>query len=156
MPPGRDPYADQLLAKQARLGRALAPYGHLPEAPAVVGSEWQEGYRHRLKLPVASAPSRAIGLYDREGGRVLDTPNCLVLHPELRAALGAVRAWLADRTDVASVDLRRSHATGQLQLVLALPGGELPGGAKPSPASWRRSPGSRRWRSRAPIPAASG
>lgn len=127
-PLAETPYADQLLAKQARLGRALAPYGHLPEAPAVVGSEWQEGYRHRLKLPVASAPSRAIGLYDREGGRVLDTPNCLVLHPELRAALGAVRAWLADRTDVASVDLRRSHATGQLQLVLALPGGELPGG----------------------------
>jgi 23S rRNA (uracil1939-C5)-methyltransferase len=121
-------YADQLLHKQARLARALAPYGHLPAAPEVRPSAWTEGYRHRLKLPVASAPARAIGLYDREGAGVLDTPRCQVLHPELRDALAAVRTWLADRSDVHSVDLRRSHATGELQLVLAMPGGELPGG----------------------------
>lgn len=121
-------YAEQLVRKQERLARAFAPYGHLPAAPVVIGSDWTEGYRHRLKLPIASSPARAIGLYDREGGRVLDTPNCRVLHPELREALAAVRTWLGDRTDVWSVDLRRSSATGQVQLVLALAGGELPGG----------------------------
>ena len=124
-------YAEQLRLKQRRLAAAFADYPHLPPVPAVIGSAWTEGYRHRLKLPVHVGADRvSIGLYDRNGSRILDTPGCPVLEPELRAALDVIRRWLRGKRDVHSVDLRRSHASGKLQLVLAVAGGELHGGKK--------------------------
>lgn len=130
-PLAASPYAQQLIRKRARLAAALALYPHLPPAPPVLGSQRTEGYRHRVKLPVQVAGRRvAIGLYDPNGGRVVDSPTCPVLEPGLRAALAEMRPWLANHSEVHSVDLRRSSANGQLQLVLAVKGGDLKGGRK--------------------------
>ena len=125
-------YPDQLQKKQERLARAFARYPHLPAAPEVIPAQHTEGYRHRLKLPVrVDGPRVAVGLYDSAGTRVLDTPDCPVLEPGLRAGLQGVRAWLSGRSEVHSIDLRRSQATGELQLVLAVKGGtDVPGGRK--------------------------
>jgi 23S rRNA (uracil-5-)-methyltransferase RumA len=125
-------YAAQLAHKQARLAAAFAPYPHLPAPPAVIGSAWPEGYRHRVKLPVAlgAAGHAALGLYAEDGQRIVDTPECPVLEPGLREALAKVRTWLRGKRGVHSVDLRRSSATGQLQLVLACADGQVPGGRK--------------------------
>lgn len=124
-------YPQQLELKTARVRRAFAHYPHLPTPADVLPAAHVEGYRHRLKLPVhVNGAEVAVGLYDQTGSRVLDTPDCPVLDPGLRAALGVVRGWLAHRRDVHSIDLRRSHATGELQLVLAVRGGELAGGRK--------------------------
>ncbi|GDX79876.1 hypothetical protein LBMAG42_16870 [Deltaproteobacteria bacterium] len=124
-------YPDQLLRKQARLAAAFSRYGHLPAVPSVLGSATTEGYRHRLKLPVQVEEDRvSVGLYDHEGQHILDTPECIVLEPGLRAALAVVRAWLVGKRDVHSIDLRRSSDSGELQLVLAVVGGELRGGKK--------------------------
>ncbi len=125
-------YPDQLQRKRERLARALARYPHLPAAPEVIPAQHTEGYRHRLKLPIrVDGPRVAVGLYDAAGTRILDTPDCPVLEPGLRAGLQGVRAWLSGRSEVHSIDLRRSQATGELQLVLAVKGGtDVPGGRK--------------------------
>jgi len=125
-------YPAQLARKRARVAAAFAAYPHLPAAPEVLPSAWPEGYRHRLKLPVAIGDEghAAIGLYDERGTRIVDTPECPVLEPHLREALGKVRAWVRGKKGVHSVDLRRSAATGQLQMVLACVDGQVPGGRK--------------------------
>lgn len=124
-------YADQLVAKQTRLAEAFALYPHLPPAPPVLGSAWTDGYRHRLKLPVhVGGEHVAIGLYDRSGREVLDTPDCPVLDPRLRDALGPLLKWMRGKSGVHSVDLRVSELAGELQLVLAVDKGALPGGVK--------------------------
>lgn len=124
------PYDAQLAAKADRLRAAFAHYPHLGDPGAVTGALHQEGYRHRLKLPVqVEGDEVAIGLYDRDG-RVLDTPDCPVLEPGLRDALGIVRAWMAGRRGVHSLDLRRSSLTGEFAAVIACDGGSLPGGVR--------------------------
>jgi 23S rRNA (uracil1939-C5)-methyltransferase len=122
------PLADQLAKKRARLAAALARYPHLPEAPVVRRALRQEGYRHRLKVPVHHGDTVALGLVERSTGRVVHTPDCPVLAEGLRAALPALVKALEGRRSVHSVDLRVSGATGELQLVLACRGGRLPGG----------------------------
>lgn len=120
---------DQLSQKQARLQHALAAYAHLclSDAPAVAAAPRQEGYRHRLKLPVHIGQNRVtMGLLDPVSGRVQHTPDCPVLAPSLREAIPPLLAALHRRRDVYSVDLRVSQSTGQLQLVLAVKGGQLP------------------------------
>jgi len=69
-----------------------------------------------------------VGLVERSTGRVLHTPDCPVLAEGLRQALAVLVGALEGRRSVASVDLRISDATGELQLVLACKGGRLPGG----------------------------
>ncbi len=134
-------YDVQLAEKSERLGRALAHFDHLPQPVDIVGSEWTEGYRHRLKLPVRIGRSEvAIGLYDPRDGTVLDTPDCPVLAEELRAFLPVLTDWLKGRRGVHSVDLRVSRATGELQLVLACKGGELDGGPRAARALVREVP----------------
>ncbi len=119
----------QLTAKAARLAGALGHFPHLPRASAIVGNPWREGYRHRLKLPVGREGGRVqLGLY--ADGRVVDTPDCPVLHPALRSALPPLATWLVSRPEVHAVDLRVSAATGDLQLVLAGHGGEVGGGGR--------------------------
>ncbi len=129
----------QLGLKRERLAAALALYPQLGlEAPTVLGSAHTEGYRHRVKLPVG--PGGQVGLYDREGKRVVDTPSCPVLEPRLRAALVTLRRSLAGHREVHSVDLRVNGA-GALQLVLACRSGELRGGGKAASALAREVPG---------------
>jgi 23S rRNA (uracil1939-C5)-methyltransferase len=143
----REPYEQQLLAKRQRLVQALSRYPHLglPEVEPIVPAVRTDSYRHRLKLPVhiGSGPggdrSVSIGLYDSQH-RVLHTPDCPVLAPALREALPVLAGWLSGRRGVHSVDLRVSEATGELALVLACAGGELPGGARAARELRRRLP----------------
>ena len=125
------PYDAQLIVKAARLKTAFAHYPHLGDPGPVTGALFADGYRHRLKLPVRiERDHAAIGLYDRDGRRVLDTPDCPVLEPGLRAALAKVQAWMAGRRGIHSLDLRRSALTGELAAVIACDGGSLPGGVR--------------------------
>ncbi|MEZ4320413.1 MAG: methyltransferase domain-containing protein [Myxococcota bacterium] len=135
------PYAEQLERKRDRLRAALAHFPHLPEPEPIVGSQWTTDYRHRLKLPVHIGKKHvSIGLYSRDGKRVVDTPDCPVLAEGLRDALPGLLAWLAGRRGVHSVDLRMSRATGELQLILACKGGELDGGPRAARALVRDVP----------------
>lgn len=125
------PYEAQLNAKRDRLVEAFSLYPQLPTVPAVRGSAWTEGYRHRLKLPLhVTGDHVSIGLYDRTGTQVTDTPDCPVLHPRLRETLTPLLAWMRGKRGIHSLDLRVSALTGQLQAVLAVAGGDLPGGVK--------------------------
>ena len=126
------PYEAQLQQKRERLIRALSRYPHLalPEPKAIVPAVRQESYRHRLKLPVYIGDRNvSIGLYDKNH-RVLVTPDCPVLAEPLRQAMPALKSWLSGRKEVHSIDLRVSHASGALSLVLAVKGGSLSGGAR--------------------------
>ncbi|MCA9571285.1 MAG: class I SAM-dependent RNA methyltransferase, partial [Myxococcales bacterium] len=136
------PYEAQLRAKASRLHRAVERFGHLPEPAPIVGSAFTEAYRHRLKLPVHIGKQVSIGLYAEvgRGKKVLHTPDCPVLAPELREALGPIVAWLRGKAGVHSLDLRVSRATGELQAVFACRGGELPGGARAARALMRDVP----------------
>lgn len=126
------PYAAQLEVKQRRLGHALRVFPHLGlEAPPVRPAARTEGYRHRLKLPLHVTDHHvAAGLYDRRTGRVLDTPDCPVLEPGLRAGLEALLERLRGHREVHALDLRISALTGGLQAVLACDGGSLRGGGR--------------------------
>ena len=127
---GRD-YAEQLQTKHARVRRAFGRFGHLPAPPAPLPAPRQMAYRHRLKLPLHVMNDHvSIGLYDRAGRTVLDTPDCPVLDSGLRESLQPILGWLRGKRGVHSLDLRRSEATGELQAVFACKGGELPGGAR--------------------------
>lgn len=131
-PLGDRPYEAQLAAKSSRLRRAAALFEHLPEPEPVVPSRWTEGYRHRLKLPLhIGKKDVAIGLYAKgRSRRILHTPDCPVLAPELRRALPPILKWLRGKRAVHSLDLRVSRATGELQAVFASAGGDLPGGPR--------------------------
>jgi len=133
------PYDAQLETKRGRLQQALRRYPHVfsPAAKARVDevkvrpAVRTDGYRHRLKLPVRhGGKGVAVGLYDRDGKGVLNTPDCPVLAAPLRESLPPIQRWLQGKKGVHSVDLRVSAATGELQLVLACRGGELDGGAR--------------------------
>lgn len=128
--PLRDqPYARQLEVKRSRLAAALEVFPHLPAAPSVIGALHEDGYRHRLKLPVAFAGDRAhIGLYAGDHHTVLDTPDCAALVPALREGISELLPWLSGHREVHSVDLRVSDHSGQLQLVLAAERGAVQGG----------------------------
>lgn len=137
------PYEAQLAEKRERLVRALGRYPHLalPDPEPIVPAARTEGYRHRLKLPVEVRRDHVrIGLYGPDH-RVLDTPDCPVLAPALREALPPLLDALRAAPGVHSVDLRVSAATGELLLVLACPGGELPGGPRAARELRRRVPG---------------
>lgn len=137
-------YPLQLERKQARLAAAFAHYPHLPAVPTVEPALYTEGYRHRLKLPVHITDDHvSIGLYERNGRRILDTPDCPVLEPGLRAALPPILGWMRHKRGIHSLDLRRSNATGQLQAVFACENGELPGGGKAARSLLHSVPGLR-------------
>lgn len=128
-----EPYAAQLDAKRERMATAFGRYPHLalPVPDQVQPAAFVESYRHRLKLPVDIRDKRVVvGLYDPRSGRVLDTPDCPVLEPGLREALPPILDWLRGRRGVHAIDLLRSSATGELQLVIACQGGDLHGGPR--------------------------
>jgi len=139
----------QLATKRGRLQQALRRYPHVFSPAAWAQVDQVEvrpalrtsGYRHRLKLPVSySSRGVSIGLYDRDGQRVLNTPDCPVLAEPLRKALPVLQRWLGGKKGVHSVDLRASSATGELQVVFACRGGELDGGARGARALVRDLP----------------
>lgn len=130
------PYSEQLSTKRARLLRALRRYPHVVghidlDAVVVRPAVREEGYRHRLKLPVQKGRNGvSIGLYAEDGRTVVNTPDCPVLAAPLREAMPALATWLAHRDGVHSIDLRVSGQSGDIQAVLACRGGELDGGAR--------------------------
>lgn len=132
---------DQLAAKRERLASALAYYPHLPEAPPVRPALRQDGYRHRLKLPLHHGRRVSMGLVERSTGRIVHTPDCPVLAEGLRASIPPLLRWLEGKRSVHSVDLRVSDATGALQLVLACRGGRFPGGKGAARELMREVPG---------------
>jgi 23S rRNA (uracil1939-C5)-methyltransferase len=132
---------EQLTIKRRRLDHALKRYPQLPVAPPVTAALHTEAYRHRLKLPVfARGEQVSIGLYERGSRRVLHTPDCPVLADGLRAALPRIVDWLRNRRGIHSLDLRVSSSTGDLQLVLAVEGGDLHGGRRAIRALQRAIP----------------
>jgi len=136
------PYEAQLERKRERLARAFSLFPHLPAVGPVRPAIRTEGYRHRVKLPVHVGKDHvSVGLYDPDTKRVLDTPDCPVLEPGLRDALPRVADFLRGRRGVHSIDLRRSAATGELALVLAVRGGELDGGPRAARKLVRDLPG---------------
>ncbi len=119
----------QLAHKRARLTEAFGRYPHLPEPPAVLAATRDEAYRHRLKLPIEITKEGVrIGLYDRRGQSVLNTPDCPVLAEPLRAALPPLLDVLRTARGVHSLDLRVSAATGELMAVISVVDGQLPNG----------------------------
>lgn len=123
--------AAQLEVKRQRLVESFAWFPQLPDIEEVTGSAWTTGYRHRLKLPVAHDKKGVrIGLTDPGTRQVLDTPDCVVLAPELRTLLDDLRPWLVGKREVHSIDLRIARATGEGQVVFACKGGQFPGGKK--------------------------
>ena len=101
----------------------------------------REGYRHRLKLPLArTSRGLQMGLRNPDTGDIVHTPDCPVLAPGLRATVPPLLKWLASRRGVHSVDLRVSGHSGEQQLVLACRGGELEGGARAARALIRAVP----------------
>lgn len=137
-------YDEQLDTKRERLAAAFGRYPHLrlPVPERIQGALHTEGYRHRLKLPVDVRGNRVVaGLYDPASGRVLDTPDCPVLHPALREALPTILEWAEGRRGLHAIDLRRSSATGQMQLVIACQGGDLHGGPRGARQLVSRVPG---------------
>lgn len=131
----------QLATKRKRLAAALAQYPHLPPAPPVRAALHSDGYRHRVKLPVAQVHGGvAIGLYARDGRRVLHTPDCPVAHPHLRDVLAALSRALIGHSEVHAIDARVSAATGEVQLILAVDGGSLRGGRRLAEAWLRELP----------------
>lgn len=138
------PYEAQLAKKHERLARAFSRYPHLrlPAPAAVAGAAFTEGYRHRLKLPVEVRGDHvSVGLYHPVTGKVLDTPDCPVLEPGLRDALAKVIDWMRGRYGIHSLDLRRSAATGELQVVFACVGGDLHGGPRAARQLMAQIPG---------------
>ena len=123
------PYPEQLAHKQARIAAAFARYPHLPAAPEVRAARHTDAYRHRLKLPLdVRKDGVRIGLYDRTGTAVLDTPDCPVLADGLREALPPLLSALAGLRGLHSLDLRVTAAKGELQAVIAADEAQLPGG----------------------------
>jgi 23S rRNA (uracil1939-C5)-methyltransferase len=124
-----EPYPRQLQIKRSRLAAALEVFPHLPGAPEVIGAVREDGYRHRLKLPVAFDGDRAhVGLYAGDHHTVLDTPDCPALVKGLREGLDALLPWLSGHKEVHSLDLRVSDRTGELQVVFAADRGAVSGG----------------------------
>lgn len=127
------PYEEQLRRKRWRIKTAFERYPHLnlPVPAKVLAAPRTEGYRHRLKLPLHVLKDHvAMGLYNPQTGKVLNTPDCPVLEPGLRESLHPMLKWIQGKQGIHSVDLRRSAATGELQLVLACQDGHLPGGKR--------------------------
>ncbi len=135
-------YEEQLQIKRDRLDRALARYPHLGlRAPPVRPALRDEGYRHRLKLPVDVGRDHvAAGLYDRRTGKIVDTPDCPVLVEGLRETLQNVLVWLRNKRGVHSIDLRWSDASQAAQLVVACEGASLPGGKRSAEALCKAVP----------------
>ena len=125
-------YADQLVFKQERLKRALAPYPFLPPAiEPVAAAHPKDAYRVRAKLMVSAVADGAghftptIGLFARARGdgrrstngddhAVIDIPECKVLRPKLLGIAAGLRRLLARVPDGVGSCLVPEAAGGRL------------------------------------------
>jgi 23S rRNA (uracil1939-C5)-methyltransferase len=88
--------AAQTAAKRAIVERALAPLG--PIAIEMAAPAAALGYRRRARLAWEQrGGTLAIGFRERRGRAIADVASCIVLAPELDAALATVRARLGPR-----------------------------------------------------------
>jgi 23S rRNA (uracil1939-C5)-methyltransferase len=64
------------------------------DVPPVIPSPAPFGYRLRAQLKVGHAGADVLGFFAAGSHRVVDAPNCLILHPRLQAALAVLRDLL--------------------------------------------------------------
>ena len=89
-------YDAQLAAKRGYVVEAFKKHG-MDVAPApVVAAPAEDGYRRRTTARGSFGPSGVqLGLLRAGTRELIDLPECMVLHPQLRLALGAVREAVA-------------------------------------------------------------
>jgi 23S rRNA (uracil1939-C5)-methyltransferase len=134
------PYEQGLRWKAKRLESALARYPELRElgGAAVSGAQPFTSYRVRAKL--VTDPDGRLGLFAAGTHRVVDTPGCRVLLPQVHAAAAALRALLPLEVPLAGADLRACDDGVLLCLIVE---GEVPEPALQRSAErvWRDIPG---------------
>jgi 23S rRNA (uracil1939-C5)-methyltransferase len=125
------PYPAQLRHKAGLVVEALERTARLrlPEAPAVVSAGDALAYRLRVRLHV-EADGR-VGFFGRRTQVLVDVPECLVVAPELRAPMAALRALDVPRRRTlgrgfSSVDLRAVPGGGGVELELEPREGSAP------------------------------
>ena len=96
--------AAQRAAKRAIVARAL----RLPDVPLIEPTETGQGYRDRAGLVVG--PKGEIGFRARRSHVVVDVDWCLLLGPELKAPLAAVRASASYLPEATEIDLQTGRA----------------------------------------------
>lgn len=98
------PYDAQLLAKKARVERAMAAHPRLSavRVPELLASARQSGYRNRARMvvdPSAANAEALLGFYQEQGREIVAVHSCAAHHPQVEAALKALRPLLfADAT----------------------------------------------------------
>jgi|GEM_PF-2523231 len=93
------PYDAQLLAKKARLERALAAYPRLGalQVPELLASARQSGYRNRARMvvdPTAAHAQALLGFYEEQGREIIALRSCAAHHPQIEVALATLRPLL--------------------------------------------------------------
>lgn len=93
------PYDAQLVAKKARLERALVAHPELDgvEVAALLASARQSGYRNRARMVVDSTASHAqalLGFYEESGREVVAVQSCAAHHSQIEFALATLRPLL--------------------------------------------------------------
>src|SRR5690554_1615351 len=99
------PYDAQLLAKKARLERALAAYPRLGalQVPELLASARQSGYRNRARMvvdPTAAHAQALLGFYEEQGREIIALRSCAAHHPQIEVALATLRPLLFANADL--------------------------------------------------------
>ena len=104
-----EPYSEQLLAKRARLQKALQAYPSLASlsVPSTEAASPSDHYRVRVKLV---ADGKALGLFAKTDHAVVDIPDCRVMTPKVSAAVAAVRSMLPFDFTLLALDAREVDA----------------------------------------------
>ncbi|MBC8080496.1 MAG: 23S rRNA (uracil(1939)-C(5))-methyltransferase RlmD, partial [Gorillibacterium sp.] len=131
-------YPEQLKTKESLVREAFAPYSGLKESPVrpILGMTIPWAYRNYVQVQVASSDSKLIaGIY--AAGRIVDTSNCPIQHPDINRTIQVVRDTLErngidvynDRTKqgvIRSIAARRSPESGTILLTLITGVDKLP------------------------------
>ncbi len=114
-------YPAQLLLKRELVASALAKFDNTLtlQVPPPSAAQPIIGYRTRAKL-VADATG-ALGLFEEGTHDVVDTPECLVLEPQVAATVITLRALLREKPILEGVDVVRV-ARGVLVTLIAAQG----------------------------------
>lgn len=112
-----EPYPDQLLAKRARLDKALRAYPALASlsVPNTEPASPSDHYRVRVKLV---ADGNALGLFAKTSHSVVDIPDCRVMTPKVAAAVAAVRSMLPFDFALLALDAREVDAGVLVTLIV--------------------------------------
>jgi 23S rRNA (uracil1939-C5)-methyltransferase len=89
-------YAHQLAIKTDQVHECLSRIGKLSEVPVapILGSARPFGYRNKILYHYDSTRG-VLGLMDRQGHRILDTPRCLISDPQADVIMARIRALAA-------------------------------------------------------------